>query len=161
MHRKKHLVFDRIINTLTDKNISIPCFQKRIGVISQNWTNWRNRGVPTKEYERIALELDLNLEWLITGNGAQYCKDKPNPNPNPNYLDITGLTLDQRTLLIQIMNQFQQGNAHQNNHLRDLDNIKVNYVTHYDYGESCVAQPQENTQVSTILFEKERKLSNA
>ena len=74
MHRKKHLVFDRIINTLTDKNISIPCFQKRIGVISQNWTNWRNRGVPTKEYERIALELDLNLEWLITGNGAQYCK---------------------------------------------------------------------------------------
>jgi hypothetical protein len=157
MHRKKHLVFDRIINTLTDKNISIPCFQKRIGVISQNWTNWRNRGVPTKEYERIALELDLNLEWLITGNGAQYCKDKPNPN----CLDITGLTLDQRTLLIQIMNQFQQGNAHQNNYLRDLDNIKINCVIHNGYGESCVAPPQENTQVSTLLFEKERKTSNA
>jgi len=105
MNRKKLLVFDRIIDTLTHKNIPIPAFQKSIGVMSQNWTHWRTRGVPTKEYERIALELDLNLEWLITGNGSQYFKG------NPNYLDITGLTPDQKTLLIQIIHQFQQASA--------------------------------------------------
>jgi hypothetical protein len=107
LHRRKLLVFDRIIETLRQKNISIPYFQKRIGVISQNWTNWSHRGVPTKEYERIALELDVNLEWLITGNGEPYRKEAPGAN----YLDITGLTLDQRNLLIQVMNQFQCVNA--------------------------------------------------
>ena len=89
MHRKKHLVFDRIINTLTDKNISIPCFQKRIGVISQNWTNWRNRGVPTKEYERIALELDLNLEWLMFEFELYF--QPPSATPNEPTHNLLGL----------------------------------------------------------------------
>lgn len=65
-------VFSRIEQVLNKKGISNPEFQDKLGIQSQHWTNWRNRGVPAKRLLDISRFLDVSLDWLATGKGSQY-----------------------------------------------------------------------------------------
>ncbi|MGZ5053442.1 MAG: LexA family transcriptional regulator [Methylobacter sp.] len=67
----KKAAFMRMNQVLTEKGIRVPDFQRSLDIESQHWTNWRNRGLPSKEVLRIANMLDVNPEWLATGNGEK------------------------------------------------------------------------------------------
>lgn len=76
--------FNRLAKTLIEQGISNPDFQKMMGISeftrSQTWDNWKNRGLPTKEYFKIADILGLYVEWLATGKGEKYLKIKIKSN---------------------------------------------------------------------------------
>lgn len=63
---------DRIEQVLKEKGISNPEFQKKLGIQSQHWNNWKKRGVPYKMLFPIAEELGLNIDWLAHGKGKKY-----------------------------------------------------------------------------------------
>ena len=71
-NKQKQQIFERICATLADKGISKPAFQDSLGIKSQHWNNWKNRGVPAKDYARIADRLGVTIDWLSTGQGEQY-----------------------------------------------------------------------------------------
>jgi phage repressor protein C with HTH and peptisase S24 domain len=69
---KNQSIFNRIEEILKEKGISNNEFQAKIGIQSQHWNNWKNRGVPSKSIIQIAETLGLNLEWLANGKGKKY-----------------------------------------------------------------------------------------
>lgn len=68
----KQAAFNRMLSVLDDKGISYPRFQEQLGIQSQHWTNWSNRGLPDGEIFRIANLLGLNADWLATETGPKY-----------------------------------------------------------------------------------------
>jgi SOS-response transcriptional repressor LexA len=64
--------FQRMCEVLKEKGIDIPRFQATLGILSQHWTNWGHRGIPSKEHATIANSLGVHLEWLMRGTGEKY-----------------------------------------------------------------------------------------
>jgi len=64
--------FLRVTEILTEKGIRPPDFQRKIGIDSQNWTNWRIRGLPAARLFEIAAILEVDPNWLATGAGEKY-----------------------------------------------------------------------------------------
>jgi hypothetical protein len=63
--------FTRIVELLYEKRIKLSDFQRKLGIKSQIWNNWRIRGVPAKWHVQIAQELGVNLDWLAAGKGEK------------------------------------------------------------------------------------------
>jgi SOS-response transcriptional repressor LexA len=68
----KQAAFIRMLSVLDDLEISYSKFQGRLGILSQHWANWGNRGLPDREIFRISNQLGLNADWLATGTGQKY-----------------------------------------------------------------------------------------
>lgn len=64
--------FRRLVQVLNEQGIKTPDFQRRLGIQSQDWTNWRNRGIPAKEIIRVSGMLGLYPDWLAIGKGEKY-----------------------------------------------------------------------------------------
>lgn len=72
-HQKIRIdAFQRMLEILSEKDIEPVKFQKKLGIGSQNWNNWRTRGLPSDKYFRISDLLGINSAWLATGNGEKY-----------------------------------------------------------------------------------------
>jgi hypothetical protein len=72
----------RLEGILRDMLVDPPEFQKKYGIDSQTWNNWKNRGLPTKEFVRVSLAIGVNTDWLVTGKGQKnisYIKTDPEP----------------------------------------------------------------------------------
>lgn len=65
----KKAAFRRVEKHLKEQGIDAVEFQRKIGIDSQNWNNWKNRGLPTAEMPRVAEAAGLRLEYVITGKG--------------------------------------------------------------------------------------------
>ncbi|MGZ8947847.1 MAG: helix-turn-helix domain-containing protein [Methylococcaceae bacterium] len=65
-------VINRIEQVLEEKGLTNPDFQEKLGIQSQHWNNWKNRGVPSKQLFVIAIALGVNTDWLATGKGNKY-----------------------------------------------------------------------------------------
>ncbi len=72
---KKQTIFERIQSILNEKGIEAVEFQRKIKLPSQQWTHWKNRGVPSKYHLQIAKELNVNVDWLVNGIGNKYIKE--------------------------------------------------------------------------------------
>lgn len=63
---------ERIEQVLIEKNISKPTFQKKLGILSQHWNNWKLRGIPSDRIFFIASELNISADWIASGKGDKY-----------------------------------------------------------------------------------------
>jgi hypothetical protein len=64
--------FSRMESVLREKNIKPADFQKTLNIDSQNWNNWKNRGLPSNEFIRIAAIIGVKTDWLAVGKGEKY-----------------------------------------------------------------------------------------
>lgn len=64
--------FVRLVKILQEKGIAIPDFQRTMDISSQNWNNWRTRGMPSDAIFKVAEYLKINPVWLKSGTGQQY-----------------------------------------------------------------------------------------
>ena len=84
--KNKKLIFDRICAVLKEKGLENSEFQKKLGILSQHWNNWRSRGVPSKDHMRIADLLEVNFNWLVKGEGDKYPKSLSITTHEPTYV---------------------------------------------------------------------------
>lgn len=70
--KNKQSVTDRIESVLREKGLSNVQFQKSLGIYSQIWNNWKNRGVPSKWLFPIADLLGVKTDWLAHEKGPRY-----------------------------------------------------------------------------------------
>ena len=66
----KDPVFQRIELMLLQKRWTYSELANRMGESRQNLYNWKARRFPSDHYSKAAKALDINLEWLIRGEGA-------------------------------------------------------------------------------------------
>lgn len=69
---EKIVAFQRMITVLNENGIKKPEFQRTLKIESQDWNNWKNRGLPDKEFIRVSKLLGLNIDWLASGKGEKY-----------------------------------------------------------------------------------------
>lgn len=67
----KETTFNRVVELLYENRIKLSDFQRKLGIKSQIWNNWRIRGVPAKWHVQIAQELGVDIDWLATGRGGK------------------------------------------------------------------------------------------
>lgn len=75
----------RFLKILEHKNIEPLGFKKDRNIKSQNWNNWRTRGIPDTLIFQFAREFDVFAEWIKSGDpafapGWLY---EPNQHPSP------------------------------------------------------------------------------
>jgi len=75
--------FKRVEQELKAKGIAVPDFQKTLDIDSQNWNNWKNRGLPSVQTIIIGGVLGLNSDWIATGKGEKYKEIKKEINHYP------------------------------------------------------------------------------
>jgi len=68
----------RIEEVIKDNNLTMPAFQRRIGIESQHWNNWKNRGVPARRRGEISDVFGINSDWIRTGEGAKHKNTESN-----------------------------------------------------------------------------------
>lgn len=71
---EKIRAFQRLEKVLREQEITNPEIQKKLGIKSQHWNNWRLRGIPANMIFIISDLLNLNAEWLAKGIGTPYVK---------------------------------------------------------------------------------------
>lgn len=83
-------IFDRI-STIVEKfgNGKNTIFASLIGVSEANVRNYKNGVMPKADFlEKIARSFDININWLLTGEGSMLCaesNEEKHPSVNPNY----------------------------------------------------------------------------
>ena len=65
-------IIQKILKELTDKKKSPAQFCRDIDISSQTWTNWKARGIPKKDIDRIADYFGFNYRWLKSDDGEKY-----------------------------------------------------------------------------------------
>jgi hypothetical protein len=76
----KKAAFLRLESVLREKNITVPDFQATLNIGSQVWNNWKNRGLPPKEFIKLAVIIGVSTNWLATGAGEKYSDHEKNQN---------------------------------------------------------------------------------
>ncbi len=79
-NENKLSAFDRINMIKEEKGMTDSEFQKSVGIISQDWTNWRIRGVPPKKIFLVARTHGFSSDWIFDGNGNKYSNNINKPN---------------------------------------------------------------------------------
>lgn len=83
-------IFDRI-STIVEKfgNGKNTVFASLIGVSEANVRNYKNGVMPKADFlEKIARSFDININWLLTGEGSMLCaesNEEKHPSVNQNY----------------------------------------------------------------------------
>jgi len=73
--QEKLAMFQRIQDELRDINLTEADFYKSIGTDSQNWNNWKNRGLPHSQATKIINRLNWTYSYLFSGQLPKYKKD--------------------------------------------------------------------------------------
>ena len=89
----------RVLELISDADITMPKFQKMMHIGSQHWTNWRNRGIPAKRKEEIADLFNAKLDWLKSGRGEKYWIEQTG-----NFTIESSLNVTASSKLIEIIN---------------------------------------------------------
>ena len=64
----------RFLLILSHENIEPLDFKKERGIKSQNWNNWRTRGIPDNLIFKFAKEFNVFAEWIESGD-SKYAPD--------------------------------------------------------------------------------------
>lgn len=121
---------------LEHQGISIPEFQKMMGIQSQHWNNWKNRGVPGNRLISVAGTLHTTVEELAPGlkkNEAKHQKatvhvSQALQQTNKKLAEVVGETpsFDQKRFTIQNTDEISENKQAFSNRLNailDLDHI--------------------------------------
>ncbi len=90
----KNSDIDRVEEELSRKGITVPEFQRQLGIQSQHWNNWKKRGIPGNRIIDIANRLDITANWISTGNKTYKNKkeaSKPEISSNINAYEVRQL----------------------------------------------------------------------
>jgi len=47
-----------------------PEFQRKVGIQSQHWNNWRTRGIPKDKLPIVSVVIHRSTDWILTGQEA-------------------------------------------------------------------------------------------
>jgi len=50
--------------------MTAPEFQRAVGIQSQHWTNWKNRGIPKDKLSIVSKIIGKPVDWILTGNAT-------------------------------------------------------------------------------------------
>lgn len=64
-------------------------FQRAIKIQSQNWNNWKTRGIPKDKLTIISIVIGKSIDWILNGDEPT-STDKPLALPNPSYIHQHG-----------------------------------------------------------------------
>lgn len=83
---QQQAMLQRVNERLKTLNMSWAEFARRLGTTDQRVYNWRKRGVPKSEADKVASILECSTDWLLTGvhtarePPAAYANTEPGPD---------------------------------------------------------------------------------
>lgn len=57
----------RVEQEYTRLGMTAPMFQKAVDIASQDWTNWKKRGVPKGKLSIVSDIIKKPIDWIVTG----------------------------------------------------------------------------------------------
>lgn len=73
-------IYDRIVEMITMRGIKKSDFYNKLGITRQHLSRWKSGSLPTIDIiYKIKDELQVSLEWLLTGNNEQDANDPAAP----------------------------------------------------------------------------------
>lgn len=65
-------ILNRVLTVLSEQRFTDARLYEKLGIYEQKWTKWKERGIPADWHFSFSKLLNLNLEWLVSGEGQKY-----------------------------------------------------------------------------------------
>lgn len=85
----------RVEQQFRNIGMDAPEFQRRVGIQSQHWTNWRHRGIPKNKLVRVSEVIRKPVDWILTGREWS--------DPAPEYHRVKQRSLGSLAALISVL----------------------------------------------------------